>query len=96
MKKYNLTIEGKKYAVEVDVNDDRRYCVDLMFAADTTCYFTLRSGGKTIITFFFDSVYIWCVCIPFARFLVHMDIVPIREMYVLVDLEIKTDSLHIV
>lgn len=50
-----------------------------------TCYFTLRSGGKTIITFFFDSVYIWCVCIPFARFLVHMDIVPIREMYVLVE-----------
>ena len=50
-----------------------------------TCYFTLRSGGKTIITFFFDSVYIWCVCIPFARFLVHMDNVPIREMYVLVE-----------
>lgn len=29
-------------------------------------YFTLRSGGKTLITFFFDSVYIWCVNVPVA------------------------------
>lgn len=24
-------------------------------------YFTLRSGGKTVITFLFDSIYTWCV-----------------------------------
>lgn len=29
-------------------------------------YFTLRSGGKTIITFLFDSVFIWCVSVPIA------------------------------
>ena len=29
-------------------------------------YFTLRSGGKTIITFFFDSGFMWAVSIPFA------------------------------
>ncbi|MDY4970170.1 MAG: MATE family efflux transporter [Lachnospiraceae bacterium] len=29
-------------------------------------YFTLRSGGKTLITFFFDSVFVWCVSIPVA------------------------------
>lgn len=29
-------------------------------------YFTLRSGGKTLITFFFDSVYIWVCNIPLA------------------------------
>ena len=29
-------------------------------------YFTLRSGGKTIITFLFDSVYIWVASIPLA------------------------------
>lgn len=29
-------------------------------------YFTLRSGGKTIITFLFDSVFLWCVSIPVA------------------------------
>lgn len=33
------------------------------------CYFTLRSGGKTIITFLFDSVYTWVLVIPFATFL---------------------------
>ncbi len=26
-------------------------------------YFTLRSGGKTMITFLFDSVFIWCVSV---------------------------------
>lgn len=29
-------------------------------------YFTLRSGGKTLVTFFFDSVFIWCVSVPIA------------------------------
>lgn len=27
-------------------------------------YFTMRSGGKTLITFLFDSCYVWVVCIP--------------------------------
>lgn len=29
-------------------------------------YFTLRSGGKTIITFLFDSVYTWVIAVPIA------------------------------
>ena len=29
-------------------------------------YFTLRSGGKTIITFLFDSVFIWVASVPVA------------------------------
>lgn len=29
-------------------------------------YFTLRSGGKTVVTFFFDSVFMWIVNIPLA------------------------------
>ena len=29
-------------------------------------YFTLRSGGKTIITFLFDSVFLWGISIPVA------------------------------
>ncbi|MFV0464816.1 MAG: MATE family efflux transporter [Lachnospiraceae bacterium] len=32
-------------------------------------YFTLRSGGKTWITFIFDSVFIWVVTIPLAYYL---------------------------
>lgn len=31
-----------------------------------TTYFTLRSGGKTIITFLFDSVFMWVVSVPLA------------------------------
>ena len=29
-------------------------------------YFTLRSGGKTVVTFFFDSVFVWIVSVPIA------------------------------
>ena len=31
-----------------------------------TTYFTLRSGGKTIITFIFDSMFVWLVSVPIA------------------------------
>lgn len=31
-------------------------------------YFTLRSGGKTIVTFLFDSVFMWVASIPVAMF----------------------------
>lgn len=34
-------------------------------------YFTLRSGGRTVITFFFDSVFICCVSVPIAYVLGH-------------------------
>ena len=34
-------------------------------------YFTLRSGGKTLVTFVFDSVYTWVVVIPIAYCLSH-------------------------
>lgn len=33
------------------------------------CYFTIRSGGNTWITFLFDSVFVWCVNVPIAFFL---------------------------
>lgn len=29
-------------------------------------YFTLRSGGKTVVTFLFDSVFMWCVSVSLA------------------------------
>jgi len=41
-------------------------------------YFTLRSGGKTLITFLFDSGFSWLVSVPLAFCLVHdtqMDII---------------------
>ena len=29
-------------------------------------YFTLRSGGQTVVTFLFDSCFMWAVCVPLA------------------------------
>ncbi len=29
-------------------------------------YFTLRSGGQTLVTFLFDSCFVWAVCVPLA------------------------------
>ena len=31
-----------------------------------TSYFTIRSGGRTVITFLFDSVFMWVVSVPVA------------------------------
>lgn len=37
-----------------------------IYAFVNAAYFTLRCGGKTLVTFFFDSVYAWLVNIPLA------------------------------
>ncbi len=44
-------------------------------------YFTLRSGGKTIITFFFDSGFICCISLPVAYVLAHYTAIPIVALY---------------
>ena len=33
-------------------------------AYTNAAYFTLRSGGKTMVTFLFDSCYVWVICLP--------------------------------
>ncbi len=48
------------------------------------CYFTLRSGGKTIVTFLFDSVFIWGVSVVLATALVQLTTLPVIAVYVLV------------
>jgi Na+-driven multidrug efflux pump len=45
------------------------------------CYFTIRSGGKTVVTFFFDSVYSWLICIPIAYALAHYTSLNILLIY---------------
>ena len=45
-------------------------------------YFAIRSGGKTFITFLFDSVYLWVVAFPFAYVLAHFTSVDIGPMFV--------------
>ena len=49
-------------------------------------YFTLRSGGKTIITFLFDSVFIWCVSVTIAFTLSRFTTLPVIGIYALVQL----------
>ncbi len=45
------------------------------------CYFTLRSGGKTVITFLFDSGFVWTVSVPLAFILSRYTAVPIVPLY---------------
>lgn len=44
-------------------------------------YFTLRSGGRTFLTFVFDSVYVWAVTIPTALLLVNFTELDVRKIY---------------
>ncbi len=44
-------------------------------------YFTLRSGGKTIVTFLFDSVYMWVASIPLAFVLSRYTNLPIIPLF---------------
>ena len=44
-------------------------------------YFTLRSGGKTLFTFLFDSVYVWTVNYTIAYALVHFTAMPVEWVY---------------
>ncbi|MBR6020503.1 MAG: MATE family efflux transporter [Lachnospiraceae bacterium] len=44
-------------------------------------YFTLRTGGKTFITFLFDSVFLWGVSVPVAFLLSRYTGLPVVELY---------------
>lgn len=47
-------------------------------------YFTLRSGGKTVITFLFDSVFTWIVPVPMAFLLSRFTAIPVLGVYAIV------------
>lgn len=44
-------------------------------------YFTLRSGGKTMVTFLFDSVFTWVIVVPTAFVLAHFTGIGIVSVY---------------
>lgn len=48
-------------------------------------YFTLRSGGKTAVTFVFDCVFLWVLNIPVAFVLSRYTNIPVVEMYIIVE-----------
>ncbi len=47
------------------------------------CYFTMRSGGKTLVTFLFDSCFSWAVNVPVAWVLAHRTGLGILAVYAL-------------
>ena len=47
-------------------------------------YFTIRSGGRTVITFFFDAVYTWAVTVALAFCLTHFTDLNIVQIYLCV------------
>lgn len=63
LKLYNTSEESKMYA-EFFMKTVAIFVPVGAFAHAS--YFTLRSGGKTFVTFLFDSVYLLCVAVPVA------------------------------
>lgn len=47
------------------------------------CYFTLRSGGKTFITFLFDSAFVWGISVPVAFLLSRFTGLSIVPLFIL-------------
>lgn len=78
---YNTTEEVRALASQLII-----VCAVTMplFAFTNASYFTLRSGGKTVITFLFDSFYVWLVNIPLAYCLNHFTGLPVVAIYLIV------------
>lgn len=55
-----------------------------IFSFSHCCYFTLRSGGRTILTFVFDSAFTWGIAVPFAYCLAKFTELPIVPLYLAV------------
>ncbi len=53
---------------------------------NTSSYFTIRTGGKTFLTFLFDSVFSWTVRLPLAFILVSFTNLGIVPIYLIVSL----------
>ncbi|MDD4851500.1 MAG: MATE family efflux transporter, partial [Gemmiger sp.] len=56
-------------------------CCMPLFGFANCAYFTLRSGGKTFITFLFDSCFTWAVSVPVAFGLAYFTTLPVVWVY---------------
>ena len=57
-----------------------------VYAYCNACYFILRSGGKTMMTFVFDSCFVWTVTVPCSWILAYLTGIPILPMFTAVQL----------
>lgn len=78
---YNTTADVKELAVSM-IRIAAAFMP--MHAFLHAAYFTLRSGGRTGITFVFDNGYSWGVAVPLAFILTHYTAIPILGVYTLV------------
>ncbi len=58
-------------------------CLMPFHAFAHSSYFTIRSGGQTLITFLFDSGYMWVVNVPLAFCLSRFTDLPILPLYII-------------
>ena len=78
---YNTTADVKELAIQFI----RTYGIYLpVFSFLHVAYFTLRSGGKTVITFIFDSVFLLAVSVPLAFYLSRFTGLPVLGIYICV------------
>ncbi|MBQ7706177.1 MAG: MATE family efflux transporter [Lachnospiraceae bacterium] len=78
---YNTTEDVRNYATNFII-------VTAVFFPIQSClnalYFTLRSGGKTVLTFFFDSVFSWAVSVPVAMLVCTFSSLSILPIFIIV------------
>ena len=60
-------------------------CMPINAYANVT-YFTMRSGGKTAITFVFDSCFAWVISVPAAYVLSRFTAIPALNIFMIVSL----------
>lgn len=60
---YKTTPEAKQIAAQLLI---AQAVFTPQIALLHTSYFTIRSGGRTVVTFLFDSVFMWVVSVPVA------------------------------
>lgn len=77
---YNVTSEVKSLAAVMIII----HAVMMPFSSFAhNCYFTLRSGGQTFITFLFDSAFVWAVSVPTGLILSRLTDLPIIPLFVI-------------
>ncbi len=75
---YNTTDEIKGYATSFIIITALFFPVQGFL---NSLYFTLRSGGKTFVTFMFDSVFSWLIPVPCAFILCNFTQLPVFAVF---------------
>jgi putative MATE family efflux protein len=75
---YNTTQDVRNLATGI-------MCISALFMPVSSfvhaSYFTLRSGGQTMVTFLFDSCFMWCISVPVAFVLSRFTGIGILPLY---------------